>query len=307
MIKKGSNTKPSITAIILTKDEEIHISRCVNSLKAICDDVLVVDFYSTDNTLKIAAELGARTVQHKFENQAQQFNWAIDNLEINSEWIWRVDADEYVTPGDAAKIVNAINNCDGDVNGIYLNRAIVFHGRKLKHGGWYPAPQIKIIRKGFGRSEDKVMDEHLIISSGTTISVDADQIDENMNSLSWWTEKHNGYSSREAFNMLLMQYGLADETRMVVPRFWGTDAERKQWLKTRYVYMPLLVRPFLYFFTRYFLMLGFLDGRWGFVWHVLQGFWYRFLVDAKILEIKQDCGFDRKRIVAFLKDNAKIG
>lgn len=305
MNKSNEQDTSSITAVILTKDEELHIARCINSLKAVCSEVWVVDSYSGDDTMKIATELGAKTVQHKFENQAQQFNWAIDNLEINSEWIWRIDADEYVTSGDAAKIVNAINNCDGDVNGIYLNRAIVFHGRKLKHGGWYPAPQIKIIRKGFGRSENKVMDEHLIISSGKTISVDADQIDENMNSLSWWTGKHNGYSSREAFNMLLMQYGLDDETEMIAPRFWGTDAERKRWLKTRYVHLPLLVRPFLYFFTRYFLMLGFLDGRWGFVWHVLQGFWYRFLVDAKILEIKQKFGFNDKLIIAYLKSNRK--
>lgn len=178
--------------------------------------------------------------------------------------------------------------------------------RPLLHGGWYPAQQIKIIRKGYGASEDKWMDEHLIIFSGTTISIDGDQTDENLNDLSWWTQKHNNYSNREAVNMLLMEYGMDNQGEEVAPKFFGTDAERKRWLKMKYVRAPLFLRPFINFFIRYILKAGFLDGKQGFIWHFLQGFWYRFLVDAKIYEIKKQFDFDDGKIKQYLIEHYLI-
>lgn len=293
---------PRIAAVILTKDEEIHIERCIRSLTDYCAEIWVVDSFSTDNTLDIARSLGAHCVQHAFENQARQFNWAIDSLDIQADWIWRVDADEYITPDLGRMAAEAVTTCGNDVNGIYVNKAIVFQGRKLRHGGWYPAPQIKIIRKGYGRSENKVMDEHLVITSGTTIYLDGDQTDENLRDITWWTEKHNRYASREALNMLRMRYVPDCGEEGVTPRLFGNDAERKRWLKLRYARMPLFVRPFLYFFVRYLLKLGFLDGGAGFVWHVLQGFWYRFLVDAKCMEIIKKQGGDVESIKKYIKE-----
>lgn len=291
----------TIAAIILTKDEEMHIERCIRSLLPFVKEVWVIDSFSIDSTLEIAQGLGAYVVKHHFENQAQQFNWAIRNCDIQAEWIWRVDADEYVSEELGRKVKEAVATCADDVNGVYVNKAIVFQGRKLKHGGWYPAPQIKVIRKGFGESENKVMDEHLIITSGRTIYVDGDQTDENLHDLTWWSDKHNRYASREAQNMLLMQYGLDADAEGVAAKFWGNDAERKRWLKLRYAKMPLFLRPFIYFFIRYVVKLGFLDGKEGFIWYVLQGFWYRFLVDAKIFELKKQFGFDRERIIRHLE------
>lgn len=296
--------KDRIAAVILTKDEELHIGRCIRFLLPFCSEIWVIDSFSTDHTEEIAKGLGAQFVQHPFENQAQQFNWGIDHLDIRADWIWRVDADEVVSAELGQKVCEAVATCPDDVNGIYVNKAIVFQGRKLKHGGWYPAPQIKIIRKGYGRSENKVMDEHLIITSGRTICVDGDQTDENLHDLTWWTEKHNRYATREAENMLRMRYGLDEDGNGVQPKLFGNDAERKRWLKLRYARMPLYVRPFLYFFVRYILKLGFLDGKRGFTWYVLQGFWYRFLVDAKVYEIKKNFGFDNEEIRNFLRNKS---
>lgn len=292
------NARASLAAIILTKNEELHLERCINSLRDFCHEIWVIDSFSTDKTEEIATRLGARFIQHPFENQAQQFNWAIDNLDIASDWIWRVDADEYISADLGHKVTEAIKTCAPDVNGIYVNKAIIFQGRKLKHGGWYPAPQIKVIRRGFGRSENKVMDEHLIVTSGTTIRVDGDQTDENLHDLTWWTDKHNRYATREAINMLKMGYSLDEESEGVEPRLFGNDAERKRWLKLRYARLPLFVRPFLYFFARYILKGGFLDGRAGFTWYVLQSFWYRFLVDAKVLEFKKKYSTEAELIEA---------
>lgn len=293
----------SIAAIILTKNEEKHLERCIRSLEGVCDEIIVIDSFSTDRTCEIAEQMGAKVYQHPFENQAQQFNWGINNLPISANWIWRVDADEYVEELLKEKVLECLPQIPAEVNGIYVNKKIVFMGRPLFHGGWYPAPQIKLIRKGYGASENKWMDEHLIIFSGSTIAIDGDQTDENLNDLSWWTQKHNNYSNREAVNMLLMEYEMDDQEKKVVPKFWGTDAERKRWLKMKYVKAPLFVRPFINFILRYVFKAGFLDGKEGFIWHVLQGFWYRMLVDAKIYEIKKRFDFDAVRIKAYLKEN----
>ena len=292
-----------ISVVIRTYNEEKHITRCINSLKDVCEEIFVIDSFSKDKTVEISKILGAKVYQHPFENQARQFNWAIKNCPITSDWIWRVDADEYIEPALAEKVVISLPHVSLDVNGIYVNKKIVFMGRSLLHGGWYPAQQIKIIRKGYGTSEDKWMDEHLIIFSGTTISIDGDQTDENLNDLSWWTQKHNNYSNREAVNMLLMEYGMNNQGEEVASKLFGTDAERKRWLKMKYVRAPLFLRPFINFFIRYILKAGFLDGKQGFIWHFLQGFWYRFLVDAKIYEIKKQFDFDDERIKQYLIEN----
>ena len=142
-----------ISFVVLTYNEEKHIARCIRSLQAFAEEVWVVDSFSTDRTVEIAEQLGARTVKHPFENQAQQFNWAIRNCDIRGAWIWRVDADEYISENCGRKVQETIATCAADVNGIYVNKAIVFQGRKLRHGGWYPAQLIKVIRKGFGESE----------------------------------------------------------------------------------------------------------------------------------------------------------
>ena len=290
----------SIAVVILTFNEEIHIERCIRSAQRVTDQIVIVDSFSTDKTCAIAQSLGAVVYQHRFENQARQFNWALENCDIKAQWIWRLDADEYIEPALAEKALNAIEHIAEDVNGIYVNKKIVFMGQPLLHGGWYPAPQIKIIRRGFGGSEDKWIDEHLVIFSGNTISVDGDQTDDNLNDLTWWSHKHVNYASREAINTLLIEYGLINQEKEVQPKFFGTNAERKRWLKMKYAKTPLFVRPFINFFIRYILKAGFLDGKRGFIWHFFQGFWYRMLVDAKIYELKMKCQFDRNRIIECL-------
>lgn len=294
-------SKQNITAIILTKNEELHIERCVKSVSLICRDIIVVDSYSTDRTCELAMALGAQVVQHTYVCQAQQFNWAIDNLSIETEWIWRVDADEYVELQLLSLVSNVLKNIDKKVNGIYVNKKIVFQGKPLMHGGWYPAQQIKIIRKGHGRSENKPMDEHLVITDGETISLNGDQTDENLNNLTWWVEKHNHYADREACNTLSVIYGMGDQSYTVEPRLFGNTLQRRRWFKLKYAHLPLYLRPFLNFFYRYILRLGFLDGNHR--WYVLQCFWYRYLVDAKIYELKKKFDFDDEKIKKYLEQN----
>lgn len=294
----------SIAAIILTKNEEKHITRCINSLKGICNEVFIIDSLSTDRTCEIAEELGAKVYKNPWKNYATQFNYGVYQCPIQSEWIWRIDADEFLEGNIGIAVKNVLSNCPADVNGVYVRKRIDFMGKPLLHGGWYPSYHLKIFRKGHGDCENRWMDEHIRIFEGTTITIEeGNQVDANLNDLTWWTEKHNGYATREMVDMLMMEYGMDAKAQEVTPKFFGTEEQRKRWLKIKYIKTPLFIRPFINFFLRYILKRGFLDGKEGFLWHILQGFWYRMLVDAKIFEIKKKYNFNEEKIKNFLKEN----
>lgn len=296
----------SITAIILTKNEEKHISRCISSLKDVCEEVLVVDCYSTDRTVELAKELGARVIQHPWTNYATQFNFGVHECNIQTEWIWRIDADEFLEGNLGPKMKEVLASLDDTINGVYVRKRIDFMGKPLLHGGWYPSYHLKVFRRNHGECENRWMDEHIVIFDGTTITIEeGNQVDANLNDLTWWTDKHNGYATREMVDMLMMEYGIDEKADEVAPRFFGTEEQRKRWLKIKYIKAPLFMRPFINFFLRYILKGGFLDGKAGFIWHILQGFWYRMLVDAKIFELKKKFNFKSEVIKQYLIKNYK--
>lgn len=275
--------KLPISVIILTYNEEINLENCLKSIANWASEIFVVDCYSTDKTLDIAKRYGAKIVQHPFENQSQQFNWALDNLDIKSDWILRLDADEYLTPelkkeigealfnmrtSDVSNIsVNVRTSDVQEINGFYIKRRVYFMGKWVKHGGYYPLWFLRIFRKGKARCENRKVDEHLILLEGKTARLKNDFIDDNKKDLTYWIEKHNNYASREAEEILS-----------------GKRGGRK---KNFYYSLPFFCRAWFYFIYRYFFRLGFLDGKKGLIFHFLQGLWYRFLVDAKIYERKQ--------------------
>ena len=290
----------TIAAIILTKNEEKHIVRCIQSLQGVCEEIFVIDSFSTDRTCEIAESMGAKVYKNPWKNYTTQFNFGLYQCPIESEWIWRIDADEFLEGNIGSAMKRALAECDNDVNGVYVRKRIDFMGRPLLHGGWYPSYHLKVFRKEHGDCENRWMDEHIRLFDGKAITVEeGNQVDANLNDLTWWTEKHNGYATREMVDMLMMEYGLDAKN----PCLWGKEEQRKRWLKQKYIKAPLFVRPFVNFFLRYILKGGFLDGKEGFVWHILQGFWYRMLVDAKIFEVKKRFGYDRKRIIKYISDN----
>ena len=293
-----SNT---IAALILTCNEEKHIARCIKSLKGVCEEVFVVDSFSKDKTVEIARKLGAVVFQNPWRNYSTQFNWGLDNCPITTDWVWRIDADEYLEGGLGEAMKKTLAGCAAEVNGIYVRKRIDFMERPLLHGGWYPSYHLKVFRRGHANCENRWMDEHIRIFDGLTMTVkQGNQVDANLNDLTWWTEKHNGYATREMVDMLMMEYGIDAKEHEIKPKFFGTEEQRKRWLKMKYVRTPLFVRPFVNFTIRYVLKRGFLDGKAGFIWHLLQGFWYRFLVDAKIYEFKKRFAFDDQKIKAYL-------
>ena len=275
-----------LTVIILTYNEEIHIRRVINSVRDIANEVIVVDSFSTDRTADIAAELGARILQHPFVNQAQQFQWAMDQGQINSAWTMRMDADEYLTPGLLEEIIHRLPNLPSEITGIELKRQVHFMGQWIKHGGYYPIRLLRIWRTGCAIMEQKWMDEHTVLTSGKSVVFKQDFVDENLNSLTWWTAKHNNYATREAIDILYRQFSIGQDSPTNLSTKMAKQSGAKRWYKDNlYLRMPLFIRAFLYFQFRFWFRLGFLDGRKGLIWHFLQGFWYRFLVDAKIFQI----------------------
>ena len=190
-----------------------------------------------------------------------------------------------------------------DVNGVYVRKRIDFMGRPLLHGGWYPSYHLKVFRKGHGDCENRWMDEHIRLFDGKAITVnEGNQVDANLNNLTWWTEKHNGYATREMADMLMMEYAMDAKAQEVVPKLFGTEEQRKRWLKMKYIKSPLFIRPLVIFTIRYIVKGGVLDGKEGFIWHILQGFWYRMLVDAKVYELKKQCGWNEEMIKTYLKE-----
>jgi len=296
----------TLTAIILTYNEELHIERCVKSIYEVVDDIVVVDCYSTDKTIEILKQFDkVRVYQNKWVNYASQFNWGLESCNIQSEWIWRIDADEYADKELGINVRKAVDKVGEQVTGIYVKRKIVFMGHPLMHGTWYPRWNLKIFRKGVGQCENRWMDEHIKIIHGETIQIEGNQVDDNLNNLTWWTEKHNSYSTREMVDMLMTEYGTGAENR-VVPQFFGTSEQRLRWLKTRYMKVPFFVRPFINFVYRYILRGGFRDGKQGLIWHFLQGFWYRFLVDAKIWELKRKFNNNNEKIIAYIEEKYHV-
>lgn len=281
-----------LTVVILTKNEENNLKKCIESFKGIVKRFVIVDSYSTDGTKKLCEELGKTNnisfYENKFIDYATQLNWGIKNTNIYTKWTMRMDADEELTPELVKELKEKLHNISNDVNGIILKRRVYFMGRWIKHGGKYPELLLRIFRTGFGECEQKLMDEHMILKSGDTVKFNSDIIDNNNKNLEWWTHKHNWYSNREVLDYQ-QKVLVKDESQSEIEADINKgQAERKRFIKNNgYYKLPLFFRAHLYFIYRYYIRLGFLDGKEGRIYHFLQAYWYRFLVDAKIYECEK--------------------
>lgn len=294
-----------ITAIVLTYNEEIHIRRCLENLKQFAKRIIVVDCYSKDNTCEIACEMGAEVIQHSWPgNQAEQFNWLIDNTPIHTEWILRLDADEYLMPDLIEELREKLPNMDKGVSALSLSLARAFCGKILHHGIVNGIRIVRIFRTGKARYEKRIMDEHLSILDGKTIELEHQFVDDNRMTIGQFTVKHENYASREAALLLDAEYHLSDVSQL--SKDHGKEIEKKRAQKAKYAKMPLFWRAFGYFVYRYILKGGWRDGKEGFLWDFLQGWWYRTLVDAKVFEVKKTCGSDKDKIKQYFKANYHI-
>ena len=268
-----------VTIVVLTKNEEINLPDCLESVKGFAKRVVVVDSGSTDRTQEIAKSFGADFYVHKFETHARQFNWALDNTNITTKWTLRLDADERLTPSLCKELEELMIKHDSDdVNGITMEAWLYFMGRKIKYGGRNKL-KLMLFKTGIGRSEDRNIDEHNVLSHGTVVHAKNRFLHYDFKDMTHWINKMNWYATRE----------MQDYFEYIN----GKDAfttEGKVISKTRkkkygfYYKLPMFMRSWLLFVYFYIFKLGFLDGKEGFVYHYMYHRWYRTLVDAKILE-----------------------
>jgi glycosyltransferase involved in cell wall biosynthesis len=270
----------SLSVIILTFNAEATIGATLASAATVSDDIHVVDSGSTDRTLEIVRAAGAVVHEHPFENYGAQRNWAISTLPLKYGWQLHLDADERLSDALAAKI-RAVRDAGfpAPVVGYHLPRLVRFMGRELKHGGLYPTWHMRLFKTGQGRCENRKYDQHFLCD-GPTAQLDAPMIDDLRMSLTEWTFRHNRWSDAEADEI----EHASGADGLVRPDLTGDPIQKKRALRGWYNRAPLFLRALLLFKYRYILRLGFLDGMPGLIYCVLQTFWFRFLVDAKLYE-----------------------
>lgn len=299
--------KCSITVIILSHNEKVHIKRCIASVSLVADAVVLVDSGSTDGTVDIAKSMGALVFSRPWKNYADQFQWALDNVPIQTEWVMRMDADEYLESNLQEEILSRIPTLKNDVIGVYLKRKVIFMGRWIRYGGFYPHVLLRIWRTGKGRIEQRWMDEHIVLDrEGRTIQFKYDLVDNNCKGITFWVDKHNGYASREMVDLLNRNYNLLPRDDAIKSQD-DPQARWKRVIKDEiYTRLPLGLRASIYFFYRYMFRLGFLDGASGFIFHFMQGFWYRLLVDAKVMEVLKKSNGDTDEMRKIIRNEYGI-
>ena len=292
---RGSPRTIPLTAIILTHQEEANLSACLESLCGCVGDVVIVDSGSSDRTLDIARDYGARILSHPFETHARQWQWALNQVQSAlspgaDHWILGLDADQRLTPELRDELLELWSDSGrvqlAGVNGFYLCRRQIFRGRWIRHGGYYPIYLLKLFRLSRVRFDEHDLVDHHFYVDGPVGTLRHDLIEDNRkeHDISFWIEKHTRYAARLAQEEHARRTAL--DKAPLPPRLFGTRDQRRLWLKSRWFRLPLFVRPFLYFLYRYILRLGFLDGKPGLIFHFLHACWFRFLVDVHLDELR---------------------
>jgi glycosyltransferase involved in cell wall biosynthesis len=275
-----------LSVIIPVRNEAHNLRRCLESLKSV-GEVYVIDSKSTDDTVAIAQSHGAKVVQfHYAGGWPKKRQWAMDTLPLAYDWTLLLDADEVLTSELADEIQKAIE--DPHTNGYFIALQMYFLGRRLRHSAasfW----KLSLFRKGLGRFECRLQDqdasmadmevhEHVVVT-GATLKLIHPLIHHNVESLSRYIQKHNEYSNWEARVWLDGNRSQED----IQPSLWGTQAQRRRWLRRHFFGLP--GSPLLFFFYKYVLSLGFLDGVPGLIYCAMQGIQF-FHIKAKIYELR---------------------
>lgn len=271
--------KMNNAVIILTKNEELHIERCITNIPSLFNKIYIIDSFSSDKTKEIAKKYPVEFLENTFLNHSKQFNWALDQIDKNTDWVLRIDADEFLSKKLIEEMLCEIPKLDSCVKGIFIPRSIIFQNKLIRFGGINKTKVMRLFKYDYGKCDDRWMDEHIKVN-GKTVNFKHSIIDYNLKPLSWWIRKHNDYASREAFQKINDELSFNEKKNN---SYFKSHKKR-----SIYYSSPLFIRSFLYFVYRYFICFGFLDGFNGFSFHFLQGFWYRFLVDIKYLEVKNN-------------------
>lgn len=273
----------TLAVVVLTLNEEKNLPKTLESVRGFATEVFVVDSFSQDRTLEIAKQFGAIVRQHSFETHAKQWNWALQNLKISTDWVLALDADQVVTKALSEEIVNVLSE-NSNVDGFFIKRQYVFRGRAIRFGGYGNKYLLKLFRNHQGECDEReLLDFRFYVKSGKIEYLKAALIEKNTkdDDLNVWMAKHKRFSVVQAEEEIKFRRYQKPNWKLT-PNAFGNPDEKVLFFKSVWYWLPRYVRPFLYFGFRYLICLGFLDGLNGLIFHSLQAFWYRWLVDCEI-------------------------
>ncbi|HEY4785460.1 MAG TPA: glycosyltransferase family 2 protein [Bacteroidales bacterium] len=274
-----------LTVILLTFNEEQNLPECFESIKTLNANLFVVDSFSTDGTVEFLKKNQINYVQHPFENYANQRNWAQQHNPFNTEWVFHLDAGERFTEELTDWLKNKFDPENNLADGYMFSRRTMIFGKEVYHGGQYPNFHLRLFRAVKGKCEEKLYDQHFVVAGNVkAIKHRIDIIDTVLDSWHNFIEAHNRWALYEAIEIVKQNQA---DTGEVKSRLFGSPIERRRWFKNNiFQKAPLFIRSLLFFLYRYIFRFGFLDGKTGLAFHFLQGFWFRFLIDANVLEIR---------------------
>jgi glycosyltransferase involved in cell wall biosynthesis len=274
-----------VSAVVLTRDEELNLPTCLASMTDLVDQIFVVDSGSTDSTRQIAAAAGAIVITHDFTGHSAQWQWALSQLPLQHDWVLGLDADQRLTPELAAELRELFRTGGtAGFDGFYIARRNIFRGKWIRWGGYYPKRFIKLFRRDRLVHESADLLDHHFRVQGKAGMLQHDLIEENRkeDNIDFWVQKHLRYAELLALEEARRRAGIAPTT--VQPALFGNPDERAEWQKKTWTLLPRFVRAPAYFLWRYLFRLGFLDGKQGFAFHFLHAFWFRLITDLKIDE-----------------------
>ena len=278
-----------LSVLVTTRNEEVNIERCLQSVHGFADQIFVLDSESTDHTTEICrryAEVHTLAYDHS-RIIPWIFQWGLDNLPLRNDWVLILEADQAVPLPLREEIAALLARPEIREDGFYIRRRQIFRGRPLRFGGYGSKVLLKLFRRS--RSElDPVEQDTRVYVRGAVgrLRSPLDEWNRKEDRILFYLEKHLRYA--EAFAQEELQRRRGRLAWKTTPRFFGTPDERILWLKDRYYRLPLFVRPALYFLYRYFFLLGILDGKNGLVFHFLQAFWFRLVVDIRLEELLRE-------------------
>jgi glycosyltransferase involved in cell wall biosynthesis len=246
-----------LSVMIFTLDEQLHLPSCLDALRW-CDDIIVVDSFSTDDTERIARDAGARLYQNAFVGFGSQRNWALDHAAPRYDWILILDADERVTPELACEIAGVVAGDTGEIGAFRVKRRFHMWGRWLRYSSLYPSWVVRLIHRERVRYVDRGHAETQSVD-GETRELQHDLIDENLRGIDDWFARQNRYARKEA------EYELANEAGgLPLAACLSPDPLRRRAALKRVLWrMP--ARPLVFFLYSYIWQRGFMDGRDGLV------------------------------------------
>lgn len=280
-----------ITVLLTTRNEEANVGRTLESVHGRMAQVLVIDSESTDRTVEIASRYADRVVDLAYEHGRiipWIFQWGLDHLPIENDWVLILEADQAVTPELHAELRELFRDPGAiPADGYYIRRKQVFRGRWIRWGGYGTKYLLKLFRRSKGQLDPLEQDTRVYVDGPVAkLSAPLEEWNRKEDSILFYLEKHLRYA--EAFAREELERRRHGTPFKAEPRLFGTPDQRVLWLKRAYYRSPLYVRPFVYFLYRYFLRLGILDGKEGFVFHFLQAFWFRLVVDVRLEELLRD-------------------